>query len=363
MVELEIVQKSVESYLCSKNWQRVENREGLVYVKNPDYARITEFRPTEKDTLKRRRFLEDFFIKTSEYFKNKGYEYIAPFDIRNPNEDTLFTIAGVQVLDSDRRDLEGDLFIAQPVIRTQYFGSANTKIGSSTSFVNICTEKVDAHGEDFIRQLDSWLNYLSQTGLYMGDMELGIKTKEPNWGKGPFRKLVVSVKYKSLGLGDLGYLHDVPQKKGKMNICDMGFGLERLNWAVNKTPSYYDILWPGRKILPLDEHQLDIIRTATLIVGSGIEPSNNNQGYRLRKFLKEYQGFREIDTSQLISDFFDYWKLFSSQKIDLNLITGIISKELNRNRNLRLLNLSGLNTNKLDFSLDPNNFARVLLER
>jgi len=361
---LEKISACLDEYLNSYKWNKFNSDKGHIYSK---FKELKNFK--EQDFLrenKRRGFIaiETLYEKMKLFFNNK-YERIEPLHIVNQKEDTLFTSAGVQIFNSniESEKLIKDIFIAQPVIRTQFIGYAKEKEGYSTSFVNVCTEKRNASEEDYIKHLDSWLSFFSSIGIFAGDLTLKSEIYKPNWKKGEFWEFILSIDYKGLRLGDAGYVVELPVGDGKTNVCDFGFGLERIAWAINKTQSYYDTIWPGNVLLGLDREKIDNIRTATLLASSNVTPSNKKEGYRLRKLLKNYSGFFEVDTSQLISDFYNQWNLFTNLKKSLGETINTIYKEICRNKNLNIISFLELSANNFNLEKDLSEFIKTLLVR
>jgi hypothetical protein len=364
-MEIERFTEELGNYLNDRGWSKFISKQDLeVYAKNLDSAE-GYFPDTRKSSKRRFVTLEEIGDTIKNYFINREYQEVDSMDISNSTGDTLFTSAGVQMFNRQglQFSINKDLYIAQPVIRSQFFGLANTTKSSSTSFVNLCTERLGTNPENYIKHLNQWLDCLSSLGLYVGFMCLEPFTITGDWGKGPFRGRALRVSYKGLEIGDLGVLSNAPNLYGEGDICDAGFGLERIASAINENYKYYECMWPANIFLNLDNHQLDIIRTSTLIAGSGVRPNNNNQGYRLRKFLKEFQGFHNLETNQLIHDFYNYWGKFIKLPKGIMETQEIIGQELNRNRNLRILKELGIQEVNIGLSKGVNEFSIDLLRK
>ena len=364
-MELKKYAEKLEDYLTGWKWGRFTLDGNVqVYAKGDDSAQGI-FPDGSKSRKTRFIPLEEVSKIIRIHLINQGYQEVGAIGIVNSAEDTLFTSAGVQMFNRSGVEfpIDKDMYISQPVIRTQFFGSANTTRSSSTSFVNICTERLGTNPENYIKHLDSWLNCLSSLGLYAGYMRLELSEVSNNWGKGRFDGLALKISYRGLEIGDIGILFNVPSLYGENDVCDSGFGLERIASTLNGNYDYYECLWPANKFIKLDRHQLDAIRTATLIAGAGIKPGNNSHGYRLRKFLKAYQGHADIDSTQLINDFYYFWTKFIDLPSDIIETQNTIRQELNRNRNLRILKENGIQEIDLNLSKDTNEFSADLLRR
>jgi alanyl-tRNA synthetase len=88
-----------------------------------------------------------------------------------------------------------------------------------------------------------------------------------------------------------GRLEPLPQRS-----VDTGMGLERLLMVVQGQPSVFDcdVFRPWMSVLPslwpLDQHSMrlvtDHLRSAVVIIGDGVRPSNTGRGYVLRRLLR-----------------------------------------------------------------------------
>jgi len=238
--------------------------------------------------------------ETFSYFISEGYRKLPSASILNPYsrrgdsnnlEDTLFIVAGVQALNPIFIDeapvTEGALFIAQPVIRTQYADMVGKIDGFSTSFVNICTEDLNASPKRHVEHIDRWLSYLSHIGLFVNQTSIVPEFLTPDWGKGTFNNVAIYLNYGGLQLGDMSFFYGIPQRTRKeMTVSDIGFGLERVAWAVNKSTSYFDAIGPFIESFLEKYRLMDSARTLALISGSGVTPSKEGTGYRFRKFAQ-----------------------------------------------------------------------------
>jgi alanyl-tRNA synthetase len=88
-----------------------------------------------------------------------------------------------------------------------------------------------------------------------------------------------------------GRLEPLPQRS-----VDTGMGLERLLMVVQGQPSVFDcdVFRPWMSVLPslwpLDQHSMrlvtDHLRSAVVIIGDSVRPSNTGRGYVLRRLLR-----------------------------------------------------------------------------
>ncbi|MFD8073946.1 alanine--tRNA ligase-related protein [Streptomyces sp. NPDC059718] len=88
-----------------------------------------------------------------------------------------------------------------------------------------------------------------------------------------------------------GSLVPLPQRN-----VDTGLGLERLAWLLQGRTSVFecDVFTPWRRLVPslwpLDEPSLrlvcDHLRSAVVVIGDGVHPSNTGRGYVLRRLVR-----------------------------------------------------------------------------
>ncbi len=303
------------------------------------------------------------------FFENQNYAKALPIPILIGSGKTLFTGTGGQIFNSaimEEREYDPRKFnVAQPVIRFQGEQSVGKIDGFSTSFVNLATEQVNATINDHLSHFDNWLNWLSNLGIYMGDVTMKLSDSHPNWGKGSFNISVVKMYYGGLEIGVVNYSIDVPQNtRPNLSISDLTFGLERIAWAVNKTPSYYDIVGPISLSAKNKHVEMDSYRTMVLMAGSGVNPSNKDRGSKFRLLSKKIADLGEAYPTGLVSYYDNWWRNFMDLPIKPEDVNRIMQGE--RNRNINLLMQEKLNlTRKMDLSIDqsPDVYIQQLLTK
>ena len=104
--------------------------------------------------------------QVNDFFLQNNYILVDPHEIKN-NDDTVFISAGIQpLLKKYRNNLlpsNKEIFIPQPVIRTQYINSL--KEGSSLAFVNITSSAINITEEKYIKMVIDWYDFLNCFGL------------------------------------------------------------------------------------------------------------------------------------------------------------------------------------------------------
>jgi hypothetical protein len=313
----------------------------------------------------------EVFSRSVDFFSAKG---VIPHPAKNlisGGGGTLFVIAGVQILEEtlfqDQTPPDGVVYVAQPCFRTQFLKSIDDKtIDSCYAFVNLVTEEVNGNFDSFLTQVDNWLGFLSKSGFYAGNIALVPRVKISDWGTGEFSKLVISFNYGGLQLGTASYCPEVPTRGGnKVSISDIGFGLERITWAMNKTPDIHDSLETGIGGAGIDKVKYDLIRTLTLLSLSGVEPSNHDQGYRLRFLAKRYvaEKFGEDVPERYLTVAYDYWKNFVDPVNGIDTTRFRINMELQSHFNAEILRELGLTPSEKVSELTTSELGKVLLSR
>ncbi|KUN08662.1 hypothetical protein AQI95_09390 [Streptomyces yokosukanensis] len=198
-------------------------------------------------------------------------------------------------------------FIPQPVVRFtgQRTESGELRDGFLTSFVNVsCVQPldgVDGYGET----LDAWLSVLSRLGFHA--RHISIYGRVQVWQRRQVRGITLRFRHLDLTLGDIVLLWHAehPQRLA----VDLGTSLERLAWARTREA------WPRLVFGPLAEAApmatLDAIRTATLLLGSGIRPAPRGAGGITRRVIGtiDHEQVR-LGVSAAVRSSHQYWTNF-----------------------------------------------------
>lgn len=275
----------------------------------------------------------------TEHFEIADFVKRQPLSLTNTSGKTDLVIAGVQMYDhavhGNGEVGIGEYFVAQPCVRMQFQPLVGTHDAISTAFVNICTEMACGGFVSHLHAVDYWLSALSRFGIHMNDVSLVLRVSDNDWGTGTFPALELFFCYGGLELGDAAYAY-IPQRNGGiLPISDIGFGLERLCWAVNKTPAYYDLLTPWTMKSPRE--MLDACRTLSLLSLSGITASNKGAGLQFRRFAKVLsEKYYSVKVLSLISYYFDYWAQFIDPVVEKKTALFNVRAEIDRMINVRI---------------------------
>lgn len=258
----------------------------------------------------------------------------------------MFTGTSGQVLDpmifDEREIVEDTLIVSQPVIRLQGHDLVGEIGGFSTSFINLGSEQINGGIETHLRNIDNWFSFLSNLGLYMGDVQLKMERDNPQWGEKNPDAITMKINYMGLEIGVANYFTDVPQSnRENLQVSDINFGLERLGWALNKTESYFDIIGPLSWSVQERFVEMDAYRSMVLMAAAGVKPSHTNRGSKLRMLSKNSVMKNPEYSPELPRYYFNYWSQFIDFPASFMEIEHIIRSENRRNVNERLLRSLG----------------------
>lgn len=291
------------------------------------------------------------------YFLERNYNCINPFPIVN-NDDTVFLTAGIQpILKEVRNNVLTDLkkiYISQPVIRTQFADSVSE--GSSIAFINSTTSGFNITESEHNELVKDWLELFYIIGMNPSSITTYSKDYERVWGD-----LLVSGRktfyyYNNLELGDTTFFTSITKDGYNIGIdsmSDVGFGLERIRWCINKN-SYFDLYTDSMSIPSPIKAYLSAI---ALLCINGVKPSNKNSGYRFRSFSKKLAFLLEgqelsLKEEEYLLECMKYWRDWQKTNDDFDI--DLIEKEYVRNCNRYIIdiltqegykNLSGVNIN------------------
>jgi len=194
---------------------------------------------------------------------------------------------------------------------------------------------MEAEFGEHLQSVDHWCTVLSKLGLHMNDFIIVMRTSVNDWGTGKFLALELFFSYGGLELGDAAYLLIPQTNRPAIPISDIGFGLERIAWAVNKTDSYFDALTPWT--IDGTREMFDSCRTVALLVLCGVQAANKGPGLQFRRFAKvlseKYYG---ADLYKIMAYYFDYWAQFIKPSICRDAAIHLAQLEIERFVNLNI---------------------------
>jgi len=275
---------------------------------------------------------------------------IEPDDIKRPDGDTtFFTTAGVQHLETMNRggaSFENCAFsVYQPCVRSQYM--KDVKEGTSTSFVNFSSVRLDGGEQDFIAQTNAFIGVLAANGVAPEDIRFILAENVPStWQSKQFSSNNLTLCVNDVEIGESIWVKDFPLTDNKhTSLMEVGLGVERLDWALGHTPYYFPAfreVYEAHKDHHPDEvcSLIDSLRTSTLIIGSGVVPTPKDHGYRARKLIKKFNDTNNglLDADRLVDISYDEWKAKGARhKLPKDAVQYIVKKEIERLNQLKHL--------------------------
>lgn len=223
-------------------------------------------------------------------------------------DDAELTFSAVQALDPYLKHRQRDVltrgFVPQPVVRFTGPRDADGALlpGFATSFVNVSIiEPIEAVHEH-AALIDTWISTLSRLGFHA--RHLTISGRLAVWHRAPVSGITLHFHHEDRELGDAVLLwnHEDPSQLA----TDIGSGLERLAWLL--TCQDWDKVVHGTLADLADRRALDAMRTATLIVGSGIHPAPRGPGNAVRRLLRSGVGRTgSLGFSRIVRSAHAYW--------------------------------------------------------
>jgi hypothetical protein len=299
---------------------------------------------------KRKRLLTtaDALATMRKHFATAGFSLVEPLNVGLPASGTTdLVVAGVQVLNGvihQGGTAQGErIAVIQPCVRTQFQPHVQEREGTSTAFVNVCTECVYATPEEHMQRVDEWCTLLSNLGLHMHDFTVVLRTSEKNWGTGAFPSCELFFSYCGLELGDAMFSRIPRVGLDVLSLSDIGFGLERVVWAINKTASYFDMHLPW--MAQGSREMFDACRTLALLALCDVRASNKGSGLQYRRFAKLLsEGWYCEDMYHAFARYFAYWSDFLEPSTELAMALQRVRLEVERFVNIRICNALSLPT-------------------
>jgi hypothetical protein len=310
------------------------NREFLAPVHRTTCAADACGTPDESLRSRRPVFWDDIWPTVRTTFEQSGFSTTRRTDLINHVGRTRFVGAGLQIFEfAIYRGADvphGRLFVPQPAIRLNYLDCAGCD-GFSTSFINVCSEQAKAGVSDFLSNVDYWIGCLIALRFPFQTLTLVVPSGE--WRGGPFRGHAFVLRVSGIVVGDLVLIDDgAPEVQRLLPIVDTSFGLERLVSAANPGLRYSTLIGP----LPFSAEPaltapLDHIRTATLMLMTGLSPSGRGRGRILRSLsTTDIPSGRSLDVDAVVTHAYTYWSHFQPPQRELGECQSIIRAERDR---------------------------------
>lgn len=242
-------------------------------------------------------------------------------------DDADLTFSAVQALDPYLKHGHGHTysrgFLPQPVIR--FTGRRDTDgvllPGYATSFVNVSIVEPIASIVRHAELVDIWVTVLSTLGIHA--RHITITGDLSTWHRPPVSGITLFFHLNDHVLGDAVLLWNT--NNPTTMATDIGSGLERLRWALSRHTWHQTIYdqFDGATTA------LDAIRTATLLVGSGIHPAARGPGFAVRRLLRvpDFAAHTIGSTSRMVRRAHEFWSITQSLPLPWPEICRVIENE------------------------------------
>jgi hypothetical protein len=305
-------------------------------------------------------------------FSSNGYKICKPISILHKNtkkeaniEDTIFTIAGVQILDDilfgtklPTFDTE-KFFVAQPSIRMSSLKKVGLEKGYFSSFINVSSEIINPTIEDYINDINLWLKFLT-TYIDPRDISIRIFDKNIVWSGRPSKAFQVYYYCNNLEIGESTFHYEFNRSDGiKLVFLDSGFGLERLALSIYKGITDLEIISPAY-FYNKNFKSIDRIRTLTLLIGSNVLPDNTAAGLKVRHLVNDLATCNEdYIWYELVPYFYNFWSDFTASTLVVSpaKIRSLLTQEYYIQRNKILAKKLGLNMSNQELAIPPYEFV------
>lgn len=322
---------SVFEFFYKRNWN-IENDDVL------EKGYISQFPNKNKQS----NLISDnhFFEYIVPLFKESGLKNKVQNNLKNSNKDTDLIIAGFQTAFNqfEINTNKESWYSFQPVVRLNNLNLCGKIEGYISSFVNLCIVEIDISIRQYLYRIDWWIDILSKLSLHVSGLKLLLKRKTTK-----FEGYGIEFQYKGIEIGQANLYRFVTQQ-GECLVSDFGFGYERLLWAINGGKNFYYPLFDKFDIKNDNIFECDKIRTAILLIMTGIIPAANGVGRHVKSLISKATVLnidRFLDLR--IKRYYDYYSKFLQPKfcgkkikdIYRGEIDNLYLKQLYRDRGIR----------------------------
>jgi len=361
--------KETLSVLTQWGYGEVASRDGrLIYGQtDTDYHVDSQFSFIEHPENPEAARLFDDPKYLSSVFTKGGFSPAEPKNIVNTGGTTMFTSAGIQVLEDVFHHSQplpkNSLYVAQPVFRTQYMSTPGE--GYCSSFINIATLSAGQTAEQHISHIEFWFNFLLTNGFKENGFQFISEQSAEKWGDKKIIIDILRINYKGLPIGDANFIASFPQlDRDPFTVSDIGFGLERIRWIMAGGSFWKGIY--SSDTADVDIPTLDAYNTIALLTGCGVTPSHNEAGYRLRKLSKQVvaaQGGNYSNLERLAEGQHERWSKWTALSHGKEEVWSVMEEEHRRNlHSLLIQNLRNMGYRDvgIELSLPTRKFVSLL---
>lgn len=245
--------------------------------------------------------------------------------------DTELTISAIQALDpylKDGREVTHRRgYIPQPVVRlnAKRDPTGNLRPGHLTSFVNTSCVLPISTVDEYAATFDAWLSVLSHLGLHArhislyGDLSV--------WRRREVEGITLRFRHLDRTIGDQVLLWNAANPN-RMAV-DLGTGLEQLTWT--RTNRAWDRLIFADLMDAAPPPLLDAVRTATLLISTGIHPASHGPGSITRRAIAPLRQIGVgLGVSTAVRRFHDFWSAVAPMSTPWPNVVSMIEDECAR---------------------------------
>ncbi len=223
--------------------------------------------------------------------------------------ETELTISAIQAFDPVLKD-GGTIpyrqgFLPQPVVRLNAKRGADGTLqdGFLTSFVNTSRVELLPDLTAYAAAFDQILTVLSRLSLHA--RHITFRGNLAIWHRRQVEGITLRFDHAGLPLGDVVLLWNAAHPDRL--VLDLGTSLERLAWTRSRT-SWTQLVF-GTLVDAAPLGVLDALRTATLLLGSGIAPSARGPGNITRWIMQHIPSeAAALGVSRAVRHFHQYWR-------------------------------------------------------
>lgn len=236
------------------------------------------------------------------------------FEVRGVGRDALMPLSyarGSEVLHSAVQALDPYLkdgrpyvyrsgFLPQPVVRAR-FDPAALRQGFLSAFVNASRVHPVASVAAYAEAVREGTEVLIAAGL--DRRALHLSGDLAGWVREEVEGMTIRLHADRTEVGDFVFVQSRAHQRQR--ALDMGFSLERFAWAASGRP--WDDLVFGSASGLAPRGELDALRTAVLLVGSGIDPSVSGPGKIAKRALRLWSSTERAVPRRFVAEMHDFW--------------------------------------------------------
>lgn len=249
------------------------------------------------------------------FFQERGHEVIDPYPVvARWREDLYLTIASIAVFQPHVTRMvvpppANPLVIAQPCIRLEDLGSVGYTLGRHLTNFIMGGHHAFNYPDKYVYFTDETVEFATEFFTkYVGVPEEELSLKESWWEGGGNAGPCFEVSVGGLEVATLVFMmYEVVDGKYvemPLKIVDTGYGIERIAWLTQKTPTAFHAIYGSvvseyHKILGIEEPPLAVLRAAFKRSGR-LDLRDPRQYELLKRSISSELGMPEDETSRYL---------------------------------------------------------------